>query len=63
MLEFKVASAVATTIYQAVRAGGSSAWRQSAQAKAKGEKRILKLLPDDPRIAWTEWKAKPGVFD
>ena len=51
------------TIFFAVRAGGGSAWAQNATLKARGERRVLKMLPDDPRITWLDWKQKPGVFD
>jgi len=27
-----------------------------------GEKRLLKELPDDPKVRWSDWKKKPGVF-
>jgi hypothetical protein len=55
--------AIAESIYQAVHRLGDSSWKKNAAAKASGEKRILKTLPDDPRITWAEWKAKPGVFE
>ena len=35
---------------------------RESRVKAKGEKRILKTPPNDPRITWTEWKAKPARF-
>jgi caspase domain-containing protein/uncharacterized protein DUF1353 len=63
MIDFKIDSRVAATIYNAVRFGGASAWQKNAELKAKGEKRILKMSPDDPRITWSEWKAKPEVFE
>jgi hypothetical protein len=63
MIDFKIDSFVASTIYNAVRLGGDSSWRENAELKAKGEKRILKTLPEDPLITWAEWKAKPGVFE
>lgn len=50
-------------IFKAVRAGGSSAWSQNATLRASGERRVLKQLPEDPRVTWQEWKRKPGVFD
>jgi hypothetical protein len=63
MAEFGIDITVAFTIHTAVRFGGEQAWRQNAQLKANGEKRILKTLPEDPRITWPEWKARPGVFE
>jgi hypothetical protein len=45
MEEFKLDTVVINAVYWGVRAGGSSAWDQSAVLKAKGEKRVLKRFP------------------
>jgi len=63
MIDFKIDSRIAGTMYEAVHLGGGAAWKENADAKAKGEKRILKSLPDDPRITWSEWRARPEVFE
>jgi len=54
-----------TTIYEALRAplvGGGRAWAANAKLKADGEKRVLGLFPDDPRVTWAQWKKTPSVF-
>jgi len=63
MIDFKIDSRIAGTIYEAVHLAGGGAWKENADVKAKGEKRILKSLPDDPRITWSEWRARPEVFE
>jgi hypothetical protein len=62
MEDFKIASKQRLTIYEAVRDFGFVAWRSNAEAKAQGEKRILRIFPDDPRITWEEWKKRSEVF-
>ncbi len=62
MEDFDVGAATIATIYNAICAAGGLAWRNNAALKAKGEKRILKRWPNDPRITWEEWKRQPDVF-
>ena len=62
MTDFAIPKLTSTAIYDAVRVAGGSAWNENARLKASGERRILKELPNDPRITWDEWKKKPGVF-
>jgi hypothetical protein len=62
MEDFKISPVTVTTIYQAVRVGGGSAWSENAKLKAAGEKRILKIFPDNPLIRWKDWKKRPEVF-
>jgi len=62
MQDFKIEPTVIETLYLAVRTGGESAWTTNAELKAKGERRLLKLFPDDPTTTWAEWKVRPGVF-
>lgn len=62
MQDFDIDSGTATLIYNAVRAGGVSAWKENARLKAAGEKKVLKQFPDDPRVSWLDWKKRPGVF-
>jgi hypothetical protein len=63
MADFGIAGVSVSAIYHAVRVAGERAWRANGEAKAKGEKRILKRLPDDPLTTWAEWKAKPDHFE
>jgi hypothetical protein len=62
MEDFKVPTVTITTIYQAVRFGGGSAWTANEALKAAGERRILKQYPTDPTVRWSDWKHIPGVF-
>jgi WD40 repeat protein len=62
MIDFKIPSVTAWAIHKAVRLGGEKYWRQVPELKAKGEKRILKTLPDDPLITWDQWRTRPDVF-
>ena len=49
-------------LYHSVRWFGARYWRDDAAAKAAGEGRVLKLFPTDARIAWDDWRKRPGVF-
>jgi hypothetical protein len=62
MQDLKVPSAKAMLIYNAVRAGGESAWRSNTQSKKSGEKRILKRFPENRLVSWEQWRKQPGVF-
>lgn len=62
MSELKVSPAQIYTVYSAVRAGGSSAWTQNAQARRAGERRVLREFPQIVSTTWAEWKANPAVF-
>lgn len=62
MEDFKVDPATIATIYGGVRLGGAAAWQANATLKANGERRRLKIVPDDPRVRWSEWKTRPEVF-
>jgi hypothetical protein len=63
MQDFGIDTATTGAIYHAVRLAGQSAWNQNAADKARGEKRVLKRYPQDPRITWAEWKMRPDVFE
>jgi hypothetical protein len=63
MEDFKIDPIEVGVIYRAVRLGGRIAWNNNARLKAKGEKRILKRFPNDPRTRWQEWKARTDVFE
>lgn len=56
MEDFKVNKATIATIYNAVRAGGGSSWKNNAQLRKAGEKRVLKEFPSDPITRWADWK-------
>jgi hypothetical protein len=62
MIDFKIPAAERFAIYQGVHLGGTFAWNTNAQRRQNGEKRTLKLFPDDPTISWEEWKKRPDVF-
>jgi hypothetical protein len=62
MEDFRVSVTLAAIIHAAVRVGGSRHWEKAAGLKAKGEKRILKRFPDDPRVRWEDWKRRADVF-
>jgi hypothetical protein len=59
MEDFHVDAVTINTIYAGVRAGGSFAWKDNAALKKAGEKRILKLYPEDPTVRWIDWKQRP----
>lgn len=46
----------------AVRSVGGIAWANNRKAKAKGEKRILAVLPTDKLMSWAIYSKNPGVF-
>jgi hypothetical protein len=62
MKDFQVENWKREAIYNAVRTGGGHSWKQNTLLRRQGEKRLLKVFPDDPRISWTTWKSKPGAF-
>jgi hypothetical protein len=62
MEDLEVAPSQVTAIYQAVSHFGETAWKSNALLKQQGEKRILKLYPNDPKTRWSDWKTKPDVF-
>ncbi|AUX78708.1 DUF1353 domain-containing protein [Sinorhizobium fredii] len=62
MEELDVPAATSSTIYGAVRMGGAASWRENAERRAAGERRILVDFPPDPKITWAIWKADPNKF-
>lgn len=60
--EFDTGKIQSIGIYKAVRWGGGTAWNNNKKAKERGEKRILKKFPTDPKITWDEWRENPHVF-
>jgi hypothetical protein len=63
MEDFEVGTAKIKIIYGAVHLAGTTAWNGNAKKKAQGERRILKLFPQDPRTKWEDWKQRPDVFE
>jgi hypothetical protein len=62
MLDFKINASVVAILHAAARQSGGAAWKANSDLKAKGERRILKRFPDDPRVRWEEWKRRADVF-
>lgn len=62
MQDFEVPAPVVSTVFTAVSVAGGGAWRGNAKAKAAGEKRQLRRLPEDPLTRWSEWKKSGDVF-
>jgi uncharacterized protein DUF1353 len=62
MEDSKVEAATVRTLYEAVRQFGQAAWDENARLRKTGECRVLKRLPADFTISWTEWKKRPDVF-
>jgi hypothetical protein len=63
MQDFGVSPATIATIYNAVRAGGGSSWDDNRRLQRAGERRVLKVFPDNPRARWADWKKRPDVFE
>lgn len=49
-------------VWVAVRLFGERYWRENAEVRAAGEKRVLAQFPDNPTITWEDWRNQPGVF-
>jgi hypothetical protein len=62
MEDSKVKPAIIGTVYQGVRRFGQAAWDNNARLKRAGERRMLKRLPDDFTVSWSDWKKQPDVF-
>ena len=62
MQDFKIAESSIFALYNAVRFGGAKAWNDNATRRANGEKRILKRLPDDPTVRWSDWKVRSDAL-
>lgn len=62
MEDFKIGSVEVGAIYTGVRAGGGVAWDGNAKLKKRGEKRVLKTFPTDPRTKWEDYKKRTEVF-
>ena len=62
MEDWKVSVAEREVFFKILRVAGGLAWERNATLKKQGERRILKVRPDDLSISWDVWKKKPGVF-
>jgi hypothetical protein len=62
MEDFSVGTTKVTAIYSAVRTFGGIAWDSNAKLKASGERRTLKILPEDPLTTWEDYKKRPEVM-
>jgi hypothetical protein len=62
MIDFKIPFLQRTAIYAGVHWRGTSSCNTNTQLRQSGEKRRLKLFPEDPTISWEEWKKRPDVF-
>ncbi len=62
MQDLGVKPSVIETIYVGVRVGGDAAWKDNAELKKRGEKRILQKYPDTATMEWAAWKQRSDVF-
>lgn len=62
MADFKIDGVDAGAIYKGVRLGGAGPWKDNANLKTRGERRILKTPPTDPRTLWTDYKKHAEFF-
>jgi hypothetical protein len=62
MTDIGVPAVTRLAITAAVKTFGGSYWDANTKARERGERRILKLLPADPRVTWAQWRLKPDVF-
>ncbi len=49
-------------IYWSVRLAGWMVWNGNSKAKAGGDKRLLKVFPDNPTITWQTWQTDSSRF-
>jgi hypothetical protein len=62
MKDSGVPGTTVTAIMAGVGLGGQSAWDANATLRSRGEKRILKVFPDNRLLSWQDWRKRPGVF-
>ncbi|MDX0445187.1 DUF1353 domain-containing protein [Sinorhizobium medicae] len=62
MEELDVPATASSTIFHAVRMAGDRPWKENAEKRAAGERRVLIKFPPDLKITWESWKTDPGVF-
>jgi uncharacterized protein DUF1353 len=63
MEDFKVDSVTVNAIYEAVSLFGGSAWEKNKKLKAMGERRILKVFPENPTTTWEIYRKRDQVFE
>jgi hypothetical protein len=62
MKDLGVSNLLRVVISKSVETFGGHAWATNKRLREAGEKRVLKRLPDDPRMTWKEWRMQPDVF-
>ena len=62
MVDFGVPSWQVTAVYDGVRVGGGGPWDDNRRLYEQGERRFLRIFPDDPRIRWSDWRKRADVF-
>lgn len=62
MKDSGVPAATVAVIMAGVGLGGKAAWDANAKLRSRGEKRILKVFPDNRLLSWQDWRKRPGVF-
>jgi Protein of unknown function (DUF1353) len=62
MVDFGVPSWQVTAVYDGVSLGGGGPWDENRSLYEHGERRFLKIFPDDPRIRWSDWRKRTDVF-
>lgn len=63
LADLGVSSLKRVSMYQSVNWFGGRYWDDNAQAKKRGDKRVLKLFPTDATITWQDWRKRDGVFE
>lgn len=62
MEDLNVTPVARTAIYGSVRVFAGPIWEGEAKKKAKGARRVLARVPDDPAVTWDDWRQRPDVF-
>ena len=62
MVDLEVDPPTVAAIYAAVVAFGQRAWDKNAWAKSRGESRLLREFPTDPKTRWADWSKVRSVF-
>ena len=63
MLSLDVSPKVADFLYWSVDNFGKSSWVDNHNRKRRGERRVLKQLPTETKVRWSQWRLMPGVFE
>lgn len=62
MEELRVEAWKTAAIHRAVRLFGQVAWDSNTELKRAGERRVLKRVPQQATVRWSDWKQRPDVF-